>query len=265
VTFKESVAKHLAALTDQLAANTATIADLQHRLYAVPYMDDPDRFHYTNDQGRRELGFRSGRSVDGDGYVGFEDVFRGSEPFIRDRFRAYLPLLQPCERVIDIGCGRGEMLDLLREAGVPAVGVDIDEGMVRRCSAKGHRVERIDAIGYLGEQPDNSVPAIFAAQIVEHFSYDQLMSLFELSRVKLKPGGQLIFETVNPHALEAFKTFWTDLSHRRPIFPEVAVVWCWLLGFERAYVFFPNGSGDLEHDRSTRGEYAVVATKGGLA
>ena len=63
------------------------------------------------------------------------------------------------------------------------------------------------------------------------------MSFLKLSRAKLKPGGRLIFETVNPHALEAFKTFWTDLTHQRPIFPEVALAWCWLLGFDRATCF----------------------------
>ena len=88
------------------------------------------------------------------------------------------------------------------------------------------------------------------------------MTFLHLSLAKLAPGGQLIFETVNPHAIEAFKTFWTDLTHQRPIFPEVAVAWCWLMGFDQAYVFFPNGSGDLDNDRRSQGEYAVVATTG---
>ena len=111
-------------------------------------------------------------------------------------------------------------------------------------------------------KPDVSVPAIFAAQVVEHLAYDDLIAFLELSRAKLKPGGRLIFETVNPHALEAFKTFWTDLTHQRPIFPEVALVWCWLLGFERAHVLFPHGGNDLDRDLTTQGDYGIVATKG---
>jgi cyclopropane fatty-acyl-phospholipid synthase-like methyltransferase len=169
--------------------------------------------------------------------------------------------LATCERVVEIGSGRGELLDLLEEAGISASGVDIDEAMVQRCRAKGHTVERIDGISFLRTQPDGSLPAIFSAQVVEHLCYDEFISFLKLSHAKLQTGGRLIFETVNPHALEAFKTFWTDLTHQKPIFPEVAVVLCWLLEFDSAYVFFPHGTGELERDRSVRGEYAVVATK----
>jgi SAM-dependent methyltransferase len=260
--FQSSAASHLKALTDQLAAVTAQASTMSHRLYAVPYMDASNRFCYTDERGRGVLGFRSKRAVEGDLHLGFEDIFRGNEAFIRDRFRVYLPILQTHERITEIGCGRGELLDLLRETGVPAIGVDIDDAMVQRCRTKGHTVERIDAISYLRAQVDSSLSAIFAAQVVEHLAYEELISFLQLSCAKLKSGGQLIFETVNPHALEAFKTFWTDLTHQRPIFPEVAVAWCWLLGFEQAYVLFPNGVGDLDQDRTVQGEYAVVATKG---
>jgi hypothetical protein len=77
------------------------------------------------------------------------------------------------------------------------------------------------------------------------------MRFLKLSVAKLTDGGQLIFETVNPHSLEAFKTFWTDLTHQKPIFPEVALALCWLVGFDAAYVLFPNGGDDLE--TNTRG------------
>ncbi len=259
-TFQTSAAAHLRALNDQLTSVTGDVATLTERLYAAPYMDDRDRFSYTDEQGRPQWGFRAGRASTADPYRGFEDVFRGSEPFIRERLRAYLPLLRPHAPVLEIGCGRGELLDLLAEAGIPANGVDLDEGMVHRCRAKGHSVEHTDGLSYLRAQPEASLPAIFAAQVVEHLSFEDFMEFLALSRTRLRPGGQLIFETVNPHALEAFKTFWTDLTHQRPIFPEVALVWCWLLGFEQARVFFPNGIGELDRDRRVRGEYAVVAT-----
>ncbi len=264
-TFQTSAAAHLKALTDGLASTTSQATELSQRLYASPYMHDGERFYYSNDAGKRVLGYRAGRAADGGLYVGFEDIFRGSEPFVRDRLHTYVPLLRRHERVIEIGCGRGELLELLRDAGVPAVGVDIDEAMARRCRAMGHLVEQMDGVSYLKTQVDASLPAIFSAQVVEHLSYDDLLSFLKLSLAKLKPGGQLIFETVNPHALEAFKTFWTDLTHQRPIFPEVALAWCWLVGFEQAYVLFPNGVDDLERDRRTQGEYAVVATKSARA
>jgi hypothetical protein len=250
-------------LTSQLAAVTTSNATLQQRLYAAPYMDDPDRFRFTDGSGRSVLGFQSRRGLGRDTYLAFEDIFRGPEPFIQERFRVYLPILKSHARVIEIACGRGELLDVLSEAGVPACGVDVDEAMVRRCRAKGHAVEKRDALSFLREQADGSLPAIFTAQFVEHLSYPDLMSFLELSRAKLKAGGQLVFETVNPHSLEAFKTFWTDLTHQRPIFPEVAVALCWLVDFDQAYVFFPNGSGDAQQDRTSQGEYSVVATKCG--
>jgi 2-polyprenyl-3-methyl-5-hydroxy-6-metoxy-1,4-benzoquinol methylase len=257
--FQEAAAEHLKALTDQLSSTTARATELSQRLYAIPYMHDKDRFSYSGEGGACVLGFRGRRSTNADLYVGFEDIFRGSEPFVRDRLRVYVPLLKNYERVIEIGCGRGELLDLLREAGVSATGVDTDEAMVERCRAKGHTVEHDDGIRFLRAQANASIPAIFSAQVVEHLPYEEFISFLELSCTKLRPGGQLIFETVNPHAIEAFKTFWTDLTHNRPIFPEVAVAWCWLTGFEQAYVFFPTGTGDLEQDRSIRGEYAVIA------
>jgi SAM-dependent methyltransferase len=267
-TFQANAAKHLEALTEGLAttagrAETAVsqTTELAARLYAAPYMNGEERFYYT-DAGRRVMGFRSGRGTSDDLYVGFEDIFRGGEAFIRDRMKAYLPILTKHARVVEIGPGRGEMLDLLRDAGVPAIGVDTDEGMVRRCRSRGHEVEHADGIGFLRARPDSSLPAIFCAQVVEHLGYDDFLTFLRLSLAKLAPGGQLVFETVNPHALEAFKTFYTDLTHQRPIFPEVALAWCWLTGFAEGYVAFPTGEGDLEGDRRTRGEYAVVATKG---
>ena len=260
--FQDSASAHLKALTDQLARVASDATTLSQRLYAAPFTDPPDRFILTNGDGRRVLGFRSPRERHGDVYLGFEDVFRGSEALIRGRLQAYLPLLSRHDRIIEIGCGRGELLDLLRETGVPAVGVDVDEAMIRQCRRKGHTVEHVDALTFIRAQSDSSLSAIFSAQVVEHLSYDDLIAFVQLCRAKLRSGGQLIFETVNPHALEAFKTFWTDLTHQRPIFPEVALAWCWLCGFEQGYVIFPNGVNDLEHDRRTQGEYAVVATKG---
>jgi O-antigen chain-terminating methyltransferase len=98
--------------------------------------------------------------------------------------------------------------------------------------------------------------------VIEHFSYSELLRFFELANTKLRPQGILLAETVNPHALNAFKTFSVDLTHNAPIFPEVATVLCRLTGFDAAYVFFPNGTGDFEEDRRREGEYAVVATRG---
>lgn len=197
-----------------------------------------------------------------DGYCAFEDIFRGPEDFIRDRQRRYLEVLGDREPVLDAGCGRGEFLDLLREQGVEYVGIDIDEGMVERCRAKGHeQVKLVDVNSYLEGLADGSLGAIFCAQVIEHLPYGELLRFLSLSRSKLQPDGLLIAETVNPHSVPALKTFWVDLTHQHPIFPEVALTLCRINGFESAYVFHPNGTGNVEVDRYQTGEYAVVAKK----
>jgi glycosyltransferase involved in cell wall biosynthesis/SAM-dependent methyltransferase len=259
--FRARTGEHLEALTAAAQHAQGGLAELSQRLYAVPYMADPARFEVRDSQGRRRLGYQHqpGRPPEAF-YRGFEDTFRGSEALIRDRQRGYLPLFTGRTGVVDLGCGRGEMLDLLSEAGIPARGVDLDPDMVRRCREKGHAVEEMGALQFLRAEPPHSIPAIFSAQVIEHLTFDELKELLRLCRNRLKPGGLLVAETVNPHSIEAFKTFYTDLTHQRPIFPEVALSLVELAGFETAHVLFPLGSGDLDRDRRTQGEYAVVAT-----
>jgi len=163
--------------------------------------------------------------------------------------------------VVDLGCGRGELLDLLRDANVKAWGVDLDTKVARLCEEKGHDVVISDALTYLRAESDESIGAIFSAQLLEHLSADDSADLIRQAYRVLRPDGLLIVETVNPHSVAAFKTFWTDLTHRVPIFPEVATLLCRQAGFPRALVIFPNGSGVLEEDRRTQGEYAVIAWK----
>jgi hypothetical protein len=95
--------------------------------------------------------------------------------------------------------------------------------------------------------------------VIEHMPYDELRRFLELARAKLRSGGLLVAETVNPHAPHALKTFWVDPTHRHPVFPEVALVLCKLAGFASAYVFHPLGVGHVEDDRYRESEYAVVA------
>jgi glycosyltransferase involved in cell wall biosynthesis/SAM-dependent methyltransferase len=260
----EAARKHLDAASEHLNAIDARLSRLGHELHAQPYVSDLTLLRTTDRDGREAIGF----VVDGAGpvedvYRGFEDIFRGSEEFIRERQRAYLGLVGTREPVLDVGCGRGEFLDLLREAGIEARGVDIDEGMVEYCRRKGHEVELADANDYLERQPDDSLGAIFSAQVIEHMPYEALVRYFALAEAKLAPGGVLIAETVNPHSIAASKAFWVDPSHRNPIFPEVAAALARLTGFTSGLIVFPAGTGELDEDRVTQGEYALVAAKVG--
>ncbi len=259
--FQTNCTRDLAAVTRRADELHREVERLTAELRAIPYMSDPRLLRTTDAAGRPMIGYRNGPLRDAAGYRTFEDLFRGTEVFIRERQRVYLPYLEGRQPVLDVGCGRGEFLDLLAEAGVPATGIDLDTEMVARSVAKGHAVERADAIAYLERQPEDSYGVIFCAQVIEHLSYDALNAFLSLAGRKIKPGGMLIAETVNPHAVPAFKAFWVDLTHHAPIFPEVAVALCALHGFATAVVIFPNGSGDLDRDRWSQGEYAVIATK----
>lgn len=212
--------------------------------------------------GGQVVGFRADPGAQGPEagvYVGFENYFRGSEDEIRQRQAAYLPLLEGRAPVLDIGCGRGELLELLRDAGIDARGVDLDADMVSLCRQKGFEVDQGDAVAYLRSVPEGSLGAIFAAQVIEHLSYDDLIALLRLSLAGLRPAGRLIVETVNPHAPQALKNFWLDPTHRNPLFPETVLALCRLTGFASAFVWYPQGTGDPDRDRGEQSDYAVVA------
>jgi 2-polyprenyl-3-methyl-5-hydroxy-6-metoxy-1,4-benzoquinol methylase len=227
---------------------------------APPYMSDPTMLRIATADGKYTIGYKdSAADTAKDSYVAFEQIFRGSEDLIRGRQRVYLELLQQHPPVLDLGCGRGEMLDLLQEAGVPALGVDLEPAMVAHARGKGHNVAQMDAVQFLAGQDDMSLGAVFCAQVVEHLPYEQLLQLLKLCRTKIKQDGVLVVETVNPHSHRALKTFWVDLTHQKPIFPEVLVALCKSSGYKEAFVQFPCGMGDFDRDRLSEGEYAVIA------
>jgi glycosyltransferase involved in cell wall biosynthesis len=233
---------------------------LEQETHAIPFMEGAPFVTTRETDAGIVLGYDDGDGAVGE-YRAFEDVFRGSEDFIRERQRRYLPIIGGRRPVFDLGCGRGELLDLLRDAGIPFIGVDTDASMVARCREKGHtEVVHEDGLAYLEEQPDGSLGTVFTAQVIEHLTEEQLRQLLALARRKLTDDGILIAETVNPHSLPAMKAFWVDLSHQRPIFPEVALELCREAGFASAYYFHPNGTGDITSDRFVQGEFAVVAS-----
>ena len=228
-------------------------------LLAIPYMGATSPFLLSGPDGKETIGYSEGAENDAEGYAGFEDVFRGTEEVIRGILSVYVPLLADRSSVVDIGCGRGEMLDLLADAGTPVIGVDTDESMIQRCRRKGHEVRHEDALKYLARQKDASIGAVFSAQVIEHLAYDEFQEFLRQALRVLEAGGVFVAETVNPHAVHGFKTFWVDMTHRVPIFPEVLIAHCRDAGFARAEIVFPGGTGELNVDRWVAGQYAVVA------
>ncbi len=154
-------------------------------------------------------------------YLGFEDQFRGSRDAIRQRLADYVPMFDGVGDVVDLGCGRGEFLELLREGGLAARGVDLNHEMVETARGRGFEVAEQDALGFLQAQPDASIGGLFAAQVVEHLEPGYLMRLIETSFHKLRPGGLIVLETINAACwLAFFESYIRDLTHVRPIHPE---------------------------------------------
>ncbi len=160
-------------------------------------------------------------------YADFEARFRGSPEEIKERMAVYLPYIQMCPAVtastplLDIGCGRGEWLEVLRDAVIPARGVDMNSVTADDCKRRGLEVVEANALDHLSVQGDSTLGAISAIHVVEHLSFEELLALLEQALRVLRPGGVLIFETPNPENLIVGAcAFWTDPTHLRPLPPE---------------------------------------------
>ncbi|RZI43621.1 class I SAM-dependent methyltransferase [Herbaspirillum sp. HC18] len=175
-------------------------------------------------------------------YTEFERKFRGSREDILERLKVYLPYLanfrsDPDALVIDIGCGRGEWLELLSGEGCKAVGVDMNSAMVATCRERGLAAECDDAIAYLRRQPEGSVAAVTGFHIIEHLPFETLIALFDAALHALRRDGFIIFETPNPENLTVGAcNFYTDPTHLHPIVPAVAEFMARQRGFARAEI-----------------------------
>ena len=173
-------------------------------------------------------------------YFAFEARMRGSTAEVRERQRAYVEDFRDQAPVLDVGCGRGELLSLLREAGIEARGVDADADMVAYARGEGLEVEHADALRQLESLEDGSLGGIFAGQVVEHLPPPALLFLLQLAARTLRPGGLLVAETINPLSPLALRNYWADLTHAQPLVPETLVLLAEQAGFREVRVRFLN-------------------------
>lgn len=158
-------------------------------------------------------------------YRRFEDRHRGDVADVTGLLQPYVEYFRGCRRVIDVGCGRGEFLGLLRDAGIPSYGVDLDNGMVQACHERGLDAVVGNALEHLEELPAGEIDGVFCSQVAEHLTTTELVRLLHLAHRKLAPGGPVVLETPNPESLSIFASFfYVDLTHIKPIHPE-AMVW----------------------------------------
>jgi O-antigen chain-terminating methyltransferase len=211
-------------------------------------------------------------------YRAFEDRHRGSRDLILSRLRVYLPFVETLKKIrpdcqaVDLGCGRGEWLELMREVGIEGRGIDLDESMLAACHERGLKVELGDAIGYLRRQPAGSVAVLTAFHVVEHIPFESLQALVQEALRVLVPAGLLILETPNPENLNVGAcTFYYDPTHQQPIPPPLLAFLPDYYGFARTKTLrlqeAPElaGGGEVTLEDVLTGvspDYAVVAQKG---
>ena len=161
-------------------------------------------------------------------YLEFENAFRGSRQLIRERLQFYIPQLSalkeriPSATAVDVGCGRGEWLEILKECGIEGCGVDSNARMIEECQTRGLNAVCGDGIAHLQSLPADSLAVVSGFHIVEHLALPQLLELFSQSFRVLRPGGMAIFETPNPECLKvSTHSFYFDPTHHNPIPSEL--------------------------------------------
>ena len=210
-------------------------------------------------------------------YRAFEDEHRGSRDMIKARQRIYLPFIQPLMEIypaasaIDLGCGRGEWLELLIETGFQAQGVDLDDGMLAVCREHGLKVQTKDAIAGLKECADESQAVVSGFHLVEHIPFDVLQTLVSEAHRVLKPGGLLILETPNPeNIVVGTANFYLDPTHKQPIPPLLLSFLAEHMGFPQVKIIRLQAPVDLKAGRKltvhdvlggVSPDYAIVAQK----
>ncbi len=213
-------------------------------------------------------------------YRAFEDHFRGDRSQIRERLRVYLPVLQATDlrqagdTILDIGCGRGEWLELLRDEGYQNVGLDINQAMLEQCRELALTVFEGDALNHLKSLPDSSLGGITGFHIVEHLPFEILVQLMAEAYRVVRSGGIIIFETPNPRNVTVGScNFYFDPTHKNPIPSEILQFMAHYSGFEPVQILPLNPSdnprvledSDLAHRFNElfygSMDYAVIGVK----
>ena len=219
-----------------------------------------------------------------DFYYRFEQRFRGSREEIKRRQSVYLPILEPLKsiqsptRTLDLGCGRGEWLELMAENGFSAQGADLDDAMLQFCMEQDFVVRKADALDYLRSIPDATLSVVTGFHIAEHLPFETLRSLILEAHRTLFPGGILILETPNPENLVVGAcNFYTDPTHRAPLPPHLLAYLGEDAGFKRVKIlrlnqppqeWYSNPPESPSMSRLLFGvgpDYAIVAQKDGTA
>jgi SAM-dependent methyltransferase len=201
--------------------------------------------------------------IDDSLYVALENHFRGSRDVVSQRQRDYLPMLPAgitsSSPLIDLGCGRGEWLQVLRQENIPAIGVDSNAVCIAECREEGLDVIHEELLEYISQRPDASVGAYTLFQVLEHLPFPVLIETLRQMRRTLVPGGRLIAEVPNAKNLRVSAgTFWIDPTHQRPLFPELLIFLASEIGFAQSDGHYTNNLSP-NHDLSGLPQGATTA------
>lgn len=175
-------------------------------------------------------------------YAQFENRFRGPRDVIMESQRCYIPYFKDCKNVYDLGCGRGEFVELLTNEGIPVTGVDLSQQFVDICTARGLNVRYGEAIQALRSEQEQ-IDGIFCSQMAEHISKAKLLELCRVCYSKLKIGGYVIFETPNVRSLITLaNSFYLDPTHDRPVHPELFRYFLDISGFKDIQIIYTDFS-----------------------
>lgn len=272
-TLDDRINENKTELTTQLEKFESYFEDIQRRLVAlekasaekdIAIIKNRENCHILRERleaisNKLEKGaFASDTSVDKGkdykeiDYFEFENQFRGSREEIKQRFQIYLPYLEGKKTALDLGCGRGEFLEVARENGILAKGVDILGDFVEYCNNCGLHVEHGDIIRFL--EKAEQVDVIFAGQVIEHLEVEYILNMCKLVYERLVDGGVFILETPNPTTLAIYtNAFYIDPSHKKPVHPMFIQYCLSKIGFSKIEIRFPE---------STRPDCRVPLLKG---
>ncbi|MFI5251116.1 MAG: methyltransferase domain-containing protein [Bacteroidota bacterium] len=176
-------------------------------------------------------------------YLAFENKYRGSRHEIKDRVKIYLPMVRKAgagsgkQPILDVGCGRGEWLEVLKDEGLVAFGLDLSGAMVEHCRVLGLKAEQGDILAYLTQIKDESLGALTGFHIIEHLPFAVWIKVFDEALRVLKPGGVMIFETPNPeNVIVGSNMFYMDPTHRNPLPSEMVKFMAEARGFSNVEI-----------------------------
>ncbi|MBD3412857.1 MAG: methyltransferase domain-containing protein [Candidatus Aminicenantes bacterium] len=187
------------------------------------------------------------QSIEDAQYAGFENRFRGISEQVKKQQKDYISYFKNADLVLDLGCGRGEFLELLQQNGIRAKGIDTNGQMIEICKDKGLDCEKADILKTLSSYEDHSLGGIFCSQVVEHLPPSYLKRMVEMAYHKLSPTSTVIIETVNPLSVFSLvQIYFLDLSHQQPVHPQTLSFLLQSSGFENIQI---NYSAPLENEK----------------